>query len=174
MSFMRDKICRISVIFRKGDNYEINHSLYWLWTSRCRYICRLPQNKTSHSYRNRSKLQKLFELIGKSIPTINDEIFYDDIEDYIKDTLIEPDEMLSICDELLNSEFDLLGMKDRIVFILQKKKRKIVEYSNVIQFDGMGYPLRLVIDSKGKQLWIDTTERDGDIVLKWEKISKLQ
>lgn len=60
------------------------------------------------------------------------------------------------------------------MFILQKKKYKIVEYSNVIQFDGMGYPLRLVIDSKGKQLWIDTTERDGDIVLKWEKISNLQ
>ncbi len=60
------------------------------------------------------------------------------------------------------------------MFILQKKKRKIVKYSNVIQFDGMGYPLRLVIDSKGKQLWIDTTERDGDIVLKWEKISNLQ
>lgn len=60
------------------------------------------------------------------------------------------------------------------MFLKQKKKYKIVEYSNVIQFDGMGYPLRLVIDSKGKQLWIDTTERDGDIVLKWEKISNLQ
>ena len=55
------------------------------------------------------------------------------------------------------------------MFILQKKKYKIVEYSNVIQFDGMGYPLRLVIDSKGKQLWIDTSERDGDVVLEWKK-----
>lgn len=58
--------------------------------------------------------------------------------------------------------------------ILQKKKYKIVEYSNVIQFDGMGYPLRLVIDSKGKQLWIDTTERDGDVVLEWKNTNDLQ
>ena len=58
--------------------------------------------------------------------------------------------------------------------ILQKKKYKIVEYSNVIQFDGMGYPLRLVIDSKGKQLWIDTIERDGDVVLEWKNTNDLQ
>lgn len=40
--------------------------------------------------------------------------------------------------------------------------------SNVIQYDSMGYPLRLVINRDGKQVWIDTTEFDGDIVLKWE------
>lgn len=54
------------------------------------------------------------------------------------------------------------------MFFKTKKKHKIVEYSNVIQFDEMGYPLRLVIDNYGKQLWIDTTERETDVVLLWE------
>ena len=41
--------------------------------------------------------------------------------------------------------------------------------SNVIQFDEMGYPLRLVITRDGDQVWIDTNEREGDIVLEWEE-----
>lgn len=53
------------------------------------------------------------------------------------------------------------------MFSKPKREFKIVKYSNVIQFDGIGYPLRLVIDSYGNQLWIDTTERDGDVVLEW-------
>ena len=40
--------------------------------------------------------------------------------------------------------------------------------SNVIQYDSMGYPLRLVINRDDEQVWIDTTEFDGDVVLKWE------
>ncbi|ETU62902.1 hypothetical protein [Enterococcus faecalis] len=53
-----------------------------------------------------------------------------------------------------------------------KRKKEIthaVERSNVIQFDEMGYPLRLCIMSDGKQCWIDTYEAKGDVVLKWEK-----
>lgn len=41
--------------------------------------------------------------------------------------------------------------------------------SNVIQFDEMGYPLRLIINRDDDQVWIDTNEREGDIVLNWEK-----
>ena len=41
--------------------------------------------------------------------------------------------------------------------------------SNVIQFDEMGYPLRLVITRDSDQVWIDTNEREGDIVLEWEE-----
>ena len=41
--------------------------------------------------------------------------------------------------------------------------------SNVIQFDEMGYPLRLVITRDNDQVWIDTNEREGDIVLEWEE-----
>lgn len=48
-----------------------------------------------------------------------------------------------------------------------KRYLRIEKYSNVIQFDEMGYPLRLVIDSNGEQLWIDTVERVGDVVLTW-------
>ena len=51
---------------------------------------------------------------------------------------------------------------------------KIIKRSNVIQYDTMGYPLRLCIVStdrifgeKTEQIWIDTMEQDGDIVLLW-------
>lgn len=49
----------------------------------------------------------------------------------------------------------------------------IVKYFNVIQYDDMGYPLRLVIDNKGKQLWIDTEQRENDVVLTWSNIEQL-
>lgn len=55
------------------------------------------------------------------------------------------------------------------MFFKAKAEHRIVEYSNVIQFDEMGYPLRLVMDNKGKQLWLDTTKREDDVVLKWTK-----
>lgn len=58
------------------------------------------------------------------------------------------------------------------IFVKVRKKETIKPYikirSNVIQYDSMGYPLRLVINRDGKQIWIDTTEFDGDVVLKWE------
>lgn len=54
-------------------------------------------------------------------------------------------------------------------FKRKKEITHVVERSNVIQFDEMGYPLRLCIMSDGKQRWIDTYEREGDVALKWEK-----
>ena len=58
-------------------------------------------------------------------------------------------------------------------FWKKKEERvKIVERSNVIQYDDMGYPLRLCIMSDGKQAWRDTNERDGDIVLRWEGLEE--
>lgn len=50
----------------------------------------------------------------------------------------------------------------------------IISRSNVIQFDEMGYPLRLCIVRTNKepysdQIWIDTTQKPNDIVLEWEK-----
>lgn len=56
-----------------------------------------------------------------------------------------------------------------MVFLKSKDQQKIVKYSNVIQYDEMGYPLRLVIDNNGEQLWIDTTERKNDVILVWTK-----
>lgn len=58
----------------------------------------------------------------------------------------------------------------RLTSIVKGTNPTIVESSNVIQFDVMGYPLRLCIFSDGKQKWIDTYEREGDVILKWEKI----
>lgn len=51
---------------------------------------------------------------------------------------------------------------------------EIIYKSNVIQFDEMGYPLRLCIVRTNKepysdQIWIDTTQKPNDVVLEWEK-----
>jgi len=51
----------------------------------------------------------------------------------------------------------------------KENKIKIEERSNIIQYDDMGYPLRLCIMSDNTQAWIDTHEREGDIVLRWEE-----
>lgn len=54
------------------------------------------------------------------------------------------------------------------LFAPAKASRYIVKRSNVIQFDEMGYPLRLCIMSDGDQAWLDTYEQKNDIVLEWE------
>lgn len=68
---------------------------------------------------------------------------------------------------------------------LFKKKHicdfEITHISNVIQFDEMGYPLRLVIVKckhcgKTDQQWIDTNKRyelkPNEVECKWEKIGE--
>ena len=52
----------------------------------------------------------------------------------------------------------------------------ITKYSNAIQLDDMGYPLRLAIAKCAKcgnfnQFWIDTAEsdiKDEDFIIKWK------
>lgn len=51
----------------------------------------------------------------------------------------------------------------------KKKEPYIKERSNIIQYDTMGYPLRLCITKDHDQQWIDTYEEDGDLVLKWKE-----
>ena len=60
-----------------------------------------------------------------------------------------------------------------------KKRNKdpfrIIHRSNTIQFDEMGYPLRLCIVTgngrdKPERVWLDTLEEDGDVVLKFKKV----
>ena len=58
-------------------------------------------------------------------------------------------------------------MIDFKIFNKKENAPYIKEISNVIQYDDMGYPLRLCINNKGKQVWIDTYEREGDVVLRW-------
>ena len=55
----------------------------------------------------------------------------------------------------------------------------VIYYSNAIQYDEMGYPLRLVIVDNGdgttNHLWIDIDVREirlQDFVLKWERVIK--
>lgn len=52
----------------------------------------------------------------------------------------------------------------------QEKKHlfEITDRSNVIQYDHMGYPLRLVIINDKEQTWLDSYEEEGDVVLKWK------
>ena len=56
------------------------------------------------------------------------------------------------------------------------KSLHVIYYSNAIQYDEMGYPLRLVIVDNGdgttNHLWIDIDVREirsQDFVLKWKK-----
>lgn len=59
-----------------------------------------------------------------------------------------------------------------MLFKRRKTKFEILERSNVIQYDDMGYPLRLCIVKDGNktdQMWLDTTEKENDVVLKWSK-----
>lgn len=62
---------------------------------------------------------------------------------------------------------------------LKKKTRnkflyEVIMISNVIQFDEMGYPLRLIMvkynDGTVDHLWRDSYERENDVVLEWEGI----
>lgn len=61
------------------------------------------------------------------------------------------------------------GILKGIEWFKKKKDARItiVERSNVIQYDDMGYPLRLCVMGDGKQAWIDTHEHEGDVVLNW-------
>ena len=61
------------------------------------------------------------------------------------------------------------GIGERVMFFKKKDIPRIKIRSNVIQFDDMGYPLRLCIFSDGEQRWVDTYEKEGDIVLRWEE-----
>ena len=54
-----------------------------------------------------------------------------------------------------------------MMFFKKKDIPRIKIRSNVIQFDEMGYPLRLCIFSDGEHRWVDTYEKEGDVVLKW-------
>lgn len=63
--------------------------------------------------------------------------------------------------------------------LFQKKRNnnhidRITMISNVIQYDEMGYPLRLVMidigDGLVEHVWRDTNERDGDVVLEWKYV----
>ena len=49
----------------------------------------------------------------------------------------------------------------------------IIMTSNVVQYDEMGYPLRLFMmrtsDGLVDHVWRDTVERDGDVVIEKEK-----
>ena len=71
--------------------------------------------------------------------------------------------------------FILQGIAERV-----RRKRdecfEIIQRSNVIARDGMGYPLRLCIVRVSKdpevppeEMWLDTQEQEGDVEIKWEK-----
>ena len=63
----------------------------------------------------------------------------------------------------------------KLINIFKKKKveRHIVERTNTIQYDCMGYPLRLVKMSDGRYQWLDSYEEDGDIALNGDEVLKL-
>lgn len=74
----------------------------------------------------------------------------------------------------MNIELEGLLRNSKKAYKSTNGKFKVKEISNVIQFDEMGYPLRLVMidldNGTVDHVWQDTTEREGDVVLEWTKI----
>lgn len=59
----------------------------------------------------------------------------------------------------------------------KKDPFRIIHRSNTIQFDEMGYPLRLCVVTgngrdKPERVWLDTLEEDGDVVLEFKKMER--
>lgn len=69
-----------------------------------------------------------------------------------------------------------MDIASRIIREEEKKEPfKIIYRSNTIQFDEMGYPLRLcIVTGNGRinaeQVWLDTLEEEGDVVLEFKKM----
>ena len=70
-------------------------------------------DSTSHSYGNRSKLQKLFrEKCDVEIPEINEELI---TGENCKSDLIEPSDMMECCNKILSAkECDIICLRDRV------------------------------------------------------------
>ncbi|UVD42942.1 hypothetical protein [Enterococcus phage TJE1] len=51
-------------------------------------------------------------------------------------------------------------------FLKNKPEPHVYERTNIIQYDEMGYPLRLFRMSDGSKCWKDTHEEKGDVVLR--------
>lgn len=59
------------------------------------------------------------------------------------------------------------------MMIKKNHNAQILERSNVIHYDIMGYPLRLCIVKVRKtvsQEWLDTIEEEGDVICKWTEV----
>lgn len=62
-------------------------------------------------------LERVFEQVGVTLPTIPRDIEEKDAEKYVRGLLIEPAEMSRKCQELLNDELDLEGMEQNIAWL---------------------------------------------------------
>lgn len=111
----------MGVIFRWFKDFEIEKtevSLTWgLSYYDCSFKCKGDWDCTSHSYGNRSKLQRIFEKIESMIPTIPGTISDENPEEYIRNLLIEPSKMSKKCQELLDGVLYLEEMDERIARI---------------------------------------------------------
>lgn len=58
----------------------------------------------------------------------------------------------------------------RLLLKTDRQTQYIKSHSNVIQYDDMGYLLRLIINKYGEQEWIYSHEEDGDVVLEWSNV----
>lgn len=98
--------------FNWFKEYEIicSNNGYWYDDYRLFYN---DGDSTSHSYGNVDKVQNLIEKYGgKRIPQVNEYVI--NSTDY-KIDLIEPTEMIEICNKILeNSDVDEVDMRDRI------------------------------------------------------------
>lgn len=100
-----------------GESFNIDYAPYFSYEDY--YISFLDGGSTSHSYHNVSIVQDLvYEVSGKYIPRLPYELSIDS-KDY-KLELIEPTEMLEICNKILSgTKVDEIGMRDRFEWFKQ-------------------------------------------------------
>lgn len=60
----------------------------------------------------------------------------------------------------------------RLFELKKDKPRKIIARSNIVQYDDMGYPLRLCIMDDGEQIWLDSYHEETDLVCKWKSVGE--
>ena len=69
-----------------------------------------------HSRSIKEILERVFEQVDVTLPTIPRDIEEEDAEKYVRRLLIEPTMMSRKCQELLDSDLDLEGMKQNIAW----------------------------------------------------------
>ena len=60
----------------------------------------------------------------------------------------------------------------RLFGLKSGKPRKVIERSNIVQYDDMGYPLRLCIMDDGEQTWLDSYDEETDLVCEWKIVGE--
>ena len=126
----------MGIIFHWFKGFEIKESQDY--HNITYFISLMNHHTTEHSAGNVIKIQKLFEgITSKEIPIINRYENFDykkDAEKYIDSLLIEKEEMMEMCDEVLaHLKGRDSNLEDRVLYI-----RKLSDLGYYIAYDAAG------------------------------------